>query len=125
MAASVAHVSADQTNDALKALAFVDAIRRGADVRGMLMRHAHLGDYARTKRETLADFSEYFRQCQLYRVTTVPQFRNAQRLPVSIEWSCPYPDMNRTAGIWFERTEISRVAWGKLPPPLNAPHYGH
>lgn len=113
--------TADQTSDALRVVAFVDAVRRGADqdARSMLAPGAFLGDYAQRSRASYEEFATYSRACQLRQIRLV-NVRDRSRMPVGVEWQCRYPEPDRYASFWFEDNRISRVGWGP-PPVVRAP----
>lgn len=113
----------DLTSDALTALTFIDDLKRGATdkAQSLLAPGAFLGDPAQTTRKRLSDFISYIHDCQLYRVTVIPQNHALRHLPVGVEWSCPYPDMNRKAGFWLDGPQINRIGWGGQPPASIPP----
>jgi hypothetical protein len=114
MAASAASTpSADQTDNALRVLQFIEAMRGDAPAKAktMLAPGAFLGDYGQRKRESFEAFAAYGRGCQLKQITIV-NVRDDSRMPVGVEWQCRHPEANRFASFWFEGDRISRIGWG-------------
>jgi hypothetical protein len=116
-ASAAAAPSTDQTEDALRVLQFVEAVRRDApaQAKAMLAPGAFLGDYAQKKQESFEAFAAYGRGCQLKQITLV-NVRDNSRMPVGVEWQCRYPEADRFTSFWFEGDRISRIGWG--PPPV-------
>ena len=105
----------DQSADALLLLTFIDAVKRGQDkeAEALLTSGAFIGDYGQLRRTSFGEFATYARGCKLSKVTLVPAAN--QRMPIGAQWSCRFPEGERSASFWFESNRISRIGWGKPP----------
>ena len=105
-------VTADQTSDASLLLRFLDALEAGryADARALMASEAFVGDYVQARRTPFKEFAAYARECELDQVDLIP--RGGQKMPIGVQWTCRYPEADRSASFWFEGKRISRIGWG-------------
>src|SRR5688500_14302120 len=104
----------DQSSDLVLVSKFVEALKKGVDkeAQSMLTSDVFIGDYHEKKRSSFAEFAAYARKCQLRKVTLAPISKKHPRMPIGVEWSCPYPDTSRHASFWFAGNQIRRIGWG-------------
>jgi hypothetical protein len=106
---------ADQTSDASLLLRFLDLLEAGRsdDAQALLAPGAFVGDYVQARRTPFAQFAAYARDCKLDHVKLVSA--SDQRMPIGVQWTCRYPEVDRNASFWFEGKRISRIGWGSRP----------